>query len=392
MKKKWLSLALAGALTLAGCADTNEITGKQYYVHTFGVDAYIVLFANYSNKRVEERVLSAVQGVSDLFSKIENSLSVSVPTSAIARFNEAKAGARVELDEISYTVLSMAKEMYDKTDGAYNPAVGLSVDLWGFTPRFYTFDYQPTKPYDREYHYGGDEEGAHSGFKTLPDEEYIEAFQKVSDFSKVKIGNDDGYYVVKPEDTVTVEGVEYTMQIDLGGIGKGYAADVGLEYLKKLGYDKGYVNVGSSSIALMKSNVADTDYTWNLGFTHPRSFGDYIKTPVKDVTLSSSGDYERYHVIDGVRYTHIIDPFTGAPIKSDLCMATVLGLPAAYADCLTTALLVKGYKEASTFLHEFYPEVKYSLVRERNGMLDVYTNLKDYTVLDILLTVHDYEG
>ena len=81
--------------------------------------------------------------------EIDASLAVSSEESFIARFSAADAGETVEIDTVTYQALLAAKSVYAETSGAYNPATGLLVDLWGFSPRHMAVDYVPTMPYDR---------------------------------------------------------------------------------------------------------------------------------------------------------------------------------------------------------------------------------------------------
>lgn len=384
MKRKAIPLFFALPLVLTGChigtpgkteIPLERLKGKSYSFYSFTVPVSVALFADFSDIAEAERTRKTVEEVKSLFSEIENSLSVSVETSAIARFNSAAAGEKVTIDEISYTVLGIAKKMYELTGGAYNPAVGMSVDLWGFTPRFQS-DYEPIEPYDREV----DGDGK---FYSLPDEKYIAAFSTLSDFGSVEIWEENGaYYAKKPDRSVTIDGVSYSMRLDLGGIGKGYAADEGAALLRERGYAYGYLNVGSSSVALLKSVKQETDYAWNFGFGHPRGEGNYLELPLKDETSSTSGDYENFYMLDKVRYSHIIDPSTGRPYASDLVTATVYGLPAAEADALTTAILILGREKALALLNEKFPSVSYAMVGEEGGALTLSTNFETYRLLD----------
>lgn len=383
MKKIFTAIcATLSAVCLFGCTPQEPTTtlplkGKQYLFYTFGVPVYTAIYAYYDDEAEAAKADETVKDLQKLFAEVEDSLSASIDGSSVCRFNEAEAGATVEIDATAYEVLSIAKEMYALTEGAYNPAVGNSVDLWGFTPRFNEDDYEPTMPYDREY----DEE---TKFVSLPDETYVEAFRTLCDFSKVEAWEDGGkYYMQKPEDSVTLEGVTYTMRLDLGGIGKGYAADRGAELLKERGYTRGYLNVGTSSLALMESASEETDHAWNLGFRHPRGDGNYISMLIKDECVSSSGDYENYYEYDGTRYCHIIDPFTGKPIAEDVVTATVLGLSAAQADAVSTALCVMGTERAIEFINEQLSDKTVVFVRRADeGKFEIVTNAEQYTLIE----------
>lgn len=280
------------------------------------------------------------QEVKQAIAEVERSLSLTGEESCIAAYNSAPAGAWVELNETGYTVLSLALEWYDKTAGYYNPAVGLSVDLWGFSPRFSEYIYRPTQPYDRT-HYRSE----------LPQEDYITAFQALSDCSALRLEERDGrYYAVKPALSVTVEGRTYTQQLDLSGIGKGYAADLAYEIVCSYGFSEGYVACSDSSLWL--SGGTRSDGLWELGVNNPQGAGHCAQILTAHTAVSSSGDYERYYTVAGTRYCHIIDPFTGRPIQSGVNLATALCDSAAAGDAITTALCVMGQERAMTFLQE----------------------------------------
>ncbi|MBO5525918.1 MAG: FAD:protein FMN transferase [Clostridia bacterium] len=387
MNKKWLTVTLAGVFALAGCSQNGKTEEKiygQYLYNIFGTEA-VVCLGDEATDAGMARAGETINEVASLLKEVEKSLSVEIETSCIARFNSASPGERIVIDQTTYEVLSIAMEMYELTGGAYNPSVGHLVDLWGFSPRFRDVDYQPEKPYDRE---------MADGALALPSEDYIESFSALTNFQDVEFGEEgDSYYMVKPSSEVTIEGITYTMMLDLGGIGKGYVADLGAEYVKGKGYDSGYVSLGSSSISLLKSLKEEDGYCWNLGFTHPRPVipgMNYIQSPVKDVSVSSSGDYENYYYVDDTRYCHIIDPFTARPIQTGVCTATVIGLPASYADALTTALLVMGTQQAVSFMQTTYPDVQYVIVKEGTA-LEIHTNLDSYTLLDQAIKVIKYE-
>ena len=103
---------------------------------------------------------------------------------------------------------------------------------------------------------------------------------------------------------------------------------------------------------LLKSHPQSGDYTISL--VDPRSFKHegYINIPARNVTLSTSGDNEQYFEINGKRYCHIIDPFTGKPVQNGIMSATVLGGNAGENDALTTAIMCMSKETAIKFIEE----------------------------------------
>lgn len=314
---------------------------------------------------------------------IENDVSGDVSGSSIAAFNAAQAGAKVEIGKDAYEMLKIAQDVYAETGGAYNPATGLLVDLWGFSPRHRAADYAPEKPYDRE-----------NFLEELPDKKYIDAFlqPEMLNFGAVELTEEDGkYYARKPADAwVTAEGDEtvYTMQLNLGGIGKGYCADRAAEIVRAAGQTHGYFNLGGSSMALF-ADPTRAGEVWEITVNSPRTtFSDshYATLRARDAMLSTSGDYEQYYEIGGVRYCHIVDPDTGYPVGggSHVVCATVVGGTAAAGDARATALCCMELYEAQAYAKAHAEEFRVLFVwyDAQKDRYTAYSNLDDWTLDD----------
>lgn len=321
-----------------GAENADGITSKTQTFYAMDTEASLVVSADFSDNDVLTRYYDLCEDISGLLIDIElslssNSKSVTRPdlqSTYIYAFNRAPAGATVELDKTAYEVLSTAKYIYDLTGGYYNPAVYYCVYEYGFLELY--------------------------GFMTeenLPSDGDIEKYRELStSFAEVELFEEEGiYYAVKPQATVIVDGEECALKIDLGGIGKGYAVDKVNALLDEYGFEYGYFNFGSSSITV-RSHYKNGAYS--IGFTNPRPavFGDiYVKMNLGGVCLSTSGDYEQYYEIDGVRYCHIIDPTTGRPVQTGIMTATVIGGSAAEDDALTTAIMAMGRDRAIEFIN-----------------------------------------
>lgn len=126
--------------------------------------------------------------------------------------------------------------------------------------------------------------------------------------------------------------------IGLGGIAKGYGVDRAIAVLRERGVQHALVNAGGD----LRTLGLDSDKPWEIAIRHPRRRGDVMAVvPVSNRSVVTSGDYERFFELDGVRYHHILDPRTGRPASG--CMsATVIGQEASLCDALATALCVLG--------------------------------------------------
>ena len=265
MLKKVLLLAAAAACTFAalpGCADDNQTAGlkysRQYYA--FSTLAEFNLYSAFTEQEEKDRAVALGDSVRDLLGELENTLSVAVEGSDIYNFNMAAPGATVGISQHTYNVLKTALDMYEETEGAYNAGVYYSVDLWGFAP---ALPGDEPMPYDREH-----------PNEQLPEDKYIEAFQKLGEhFPEIQLtDNGDGTYsVTKPEATVTVDGDEtvYSLRIDLGGIGKGYAVELVDGLIDESGVENSYFSFGTSSMAINGSATSE-DGKWELAFRDPR--------------------------------------------------------------------------------------------------------------------------
>ena len=347
------------------------------YTGIFGTDAYLRIYlpidiSDEELAQATEQANALHEEIKALLTSLDSSMNIANENSYISQFNSAEAGSEIEIDYHTYQVLSIAIKMFEETDGYYNPGVYYSVDLYGFGVRS---DNNEARPYDRE-----------DPSVELPDNEYVTAFQQLGEsFAEVSTYQRDGsYFVSKPEKTVTVEGHTYSLAMDLGGIGKGYAIDLVDGLIDEAGFEYGYFNFGSSSQAINGSLSEDGKF--ELQFQHPRALlgVGYLSTRAANVAISTSGDYILSYTIDGTRYSHIINPKTGAPIRTGIATATVLDgrvgvYSAAEADARTTALCAMGVEKATEYMNELTEQgIMVAFLHENGiGWLTLYTNMEE---------------
>ena len=134
------------------------------------------------------------------------------------------------------------------------------------------------------------------------------------------------------------------MEIDLGGIGKEYAADRAATICVEQGVAHGLVNLGGDVRAI--GTQADGT-PWRVGVRHPRAEGKAIAyVDLADGAVATSGDYERYFELDGRRYCHILNPRTGMPVAHWQSVSVVAPLAVVAGSCATIAMLMEAEGEA----------------------------------------------
>ncbi len=222
---------------------------------------------------------------------------------ALALVNSAlAAGDEARPDEDLADLLSRASRITAATGGAFDPAVGQLVKLWGF--------------HDAE---------------TLPNAPPpATRIQQVLDAMKPLPQIWDAERGVLTGATGTA--------IDLGAFAKGEAVDRAITLLRSAGVRDAIVNAGGDLRAIGRHG----DRPWKIGIREPRKTGVLASIEISgDESVFTSGDYERYFEYKGTRYHHILDPRTGYPTR-ELASVTIIGSSAAESDAACTALMVAG--------------------------------------------------
>lgn len=333
----------------------------------FASFSQIVIYYDSSLAGEKTRAEEVIQKIEKRAEEIDFALNAEKEGGDISRVNSAQKGEKVEISSLAYSALKQAFEISSFTEGYFSPALRLSVDLWGFTPRFFSADGEKNiLPYDRE-----------NFLKELPEEKYISAFRSLQSAGAgtfEEVG--EKFFFLKNNSSVEIDGVEYTPQIDLGGFGKGFAADEAFAIMKSEGFPFGFVNFGGSSFYFNKmpreSIAGGEKYDIKVSLRYPTEEGSrlnlsYASLFTHDCGLSTSGDYERFYEINGEKYCHILNPETGAPIQTGMVTATVLGGSAAENDALSTALLAMGKEKALSFVNEKLTEKKVVFVCRKGG-------------------------
>ncbi len=307
--KKIVSILLIFAMIFPLTACNKNAENEFFYSGNFIEASFKIAGDKVKIGTVETVVKSRFEGYEAL-------LDVSNENSFVAKLN-ASQGEFVNCSSWFVEIMEKALEVYEKTDGAFNPANYGLVKLWGFA---------------------SNNQGNYSTPRKSPTQEEIQKALKHTDFSQIEIKG------------TKIRKLDPLMQFDLGGIAKGFMT----ENAKSVYLDleaKGLLSVMSDIYAIGKK-ADDTSY--NIAITNPRkkeTNNDFFAVvEMADTGISSSGDYERYYEYQGRRYSHIIGK-DGYPVN-DLISVSVMTNSPTLNDCYSTALMVMGMEKAIEFAKE----------------------------------------
>lgn len=242
--------------------------------------------------------------VDSLMVLVNQSINTYDTTSEISRFNRANHSFKFSLPYF-YPPLKKSREVVAGSQGAYDPTVMPLVNAWGFGPR----------KIER------------------PDTAEVMEVRSFVGFEKVDFNAD------------SIWKIDSRTQIDFSAIGQGYGADVIADFFKSRLIMNFFIELGGEGVAWGK-NLRE-NRIWEIGILNPNS--DYIEqkfiatTHLLNRGYSTSGNYFNYREVDGIKYSHTIDPVSGFPVEHPLLSATVFAADCSTADAWATAFMSMGH-------------------------------------------------
>lgn len=324
-------LSLFSALMLSGCGRT------EYYT---SVDTAMGTIIRQSIYSADGDLTGEVEGIID---SLENdTLSWRIAESEIAGINaSAGSGIPTNLSEKLKEDLIMCLSVSEKSNGAFDITVGEIAKLWNID----------------EWVANGDSEAQ------LPGQGEIEAALLASGYEKINLNGDK---ISLPAN----------MSLNLGAVGKGIACDEIAEYLADKKVSGAVISVGGSILTYGKKPDGTP---WTVGIVNPENTAEVLGTLSLSGQwcVSTSGDYERYVEVDGVRYHHILNPKTGYPADSGLKSVTILCKSGILSDALSTACFVLGKEEGMKLAEAYGVEALFvdnaGEIFMTEGMKEVFT-------------------
>jgi thiamine biosynthesis lipoprotein len=235
--------------------------------------------------------------------------------SPLSRLNREAASGPVAVDSELVDLLDVCLRWSRESDGAFDVTVGPLMKAWGFFR----------------------DEGR------VPEQREIQGALAVVGHRHVVLDREQG----------TVRFDRPGVELDLGGIGKGYAVDRVVELLRRRGVVSALVNLGGSSVYGLGAPPGAE--AWEVGLQDPGDPGrKAVSVTLRDRALSVSGGYARFFEEDGITYSHVMDPRTGRPVQGVLSVA-VLSARATDGDALDNVLFVQGLERARAFVASLAP-------------------------------------
>ena len=274
------------ALLLAACGDGPLVRQESY---VFGTRVEVV-----TQGVPEAKAQAAIGAVLREFDRLHRTYHAWQP-SELTRLNEALArGETTTVQPEMLALLQAAQGYAELGDHLFDPAIGRLIQLWGFHADTYV--------------------------ARLPEpaalEKLLQARPRMSDL--VIDGN-------------RINSRNPAVALDLGGIAKGYALDRAATLLREHGIHNALINIGGNVMALGSKGKQP----WNVGIQHPRASGPIATLALYDgEAIGTSGDYQRFFDLDGQRYSHLLDPRTGAPARHTEAVS-VLVTPREHAGLLS---------------------------------------------------------
>ncbi len=305
------------------CGDQSK--EQVFYGEAQGTTYTIKLYSKYKN--------NFKNGIDSILKEIDRSLSLYIDSSTIFRVNQKDT--IVGTDFYVQQVFFKSQEVYQATQGAFDPTVLPLVKGWGF------------------------------GKNKTPsiDSSRVDSLLKLVNFKGISMRLDHQlqlHQVLKRycdsaqiKTKYLLEKSEPNIQLDFNAIAQGYTVDILSDYLHNSGVKNYMIELGGEVFAYGKK---PNNVLWKIGIDKP--IDDPEKRELQAIialenkAMATSGNYRQFYIKDGVKYSHTIDPKTGYPVTHSLLSATVLAKECAFADAYATAFMVMGLEKSKQFLKE----------------------------------------
>jgi len=339
MTKIYLTIAISISIFIA----FTDCEGKREHLiqgRTMGTTYHIKIVTGYfqSISGLKEKIEKRLE-------EINRSMSTYQKDSEISRFNEFnRTGENFKISHDFFQVMTAARTIYRLSEGAWDGTVNPLVDLWGFRRT------------------GRQNE--------IPPQHEIAA--RMPDIGFENIAVLEPGFLVKKRASVT---------LDLSSIAKGYGVDQIAVVIRRHGFQDYLAEIGGEVFA---AGYRPDGKPWRIGINLPRpeaAFDDVYKVvSLHNKGFATSGDYRNFFVIDGVRYSHVIDSRTGYPVANGVAAVSIIADTCIFADGLATAIMVMGAEKGLDLINRLEGVEGLIVVEKQDGRLvDFYS--KEFKVV-----------
>ena len=327
--KKILVSCFALLFFLTACSSKQE---ESFSREVFALDT-ISTFTVWTNQQVDSKKAGEIlKNAEKLILYYDKLLSRTVEESDVYRVNHADGLPTAISLETAY-LIGEAMRYSEMTEGYFDITILPVKELW---------DFKADNP-------------------KVPTEAEIEAARAFVDYQNIVLGTEafvgENPVIQKSpvdsssEQSWVMVSLEKGATIDLGAIAKGYIADKIGEYLKSEGVTKAIINLGGNVLMVGEKSPGTP---WTVGVQSPDGVqNSYIASvAINDESVVTSGVYERYFEVDGVRYHHLLNPFTGRPADNGLLSVTILSEESIAGDALSTSCFVLGLEKGLALIEQ----------------------------------------
>lgn len=325
MMKKFRVMILLCTLLLAGCGQQSvSANAEPQSIDLFAMDTTMTLTA------YGDHAEDALAGAKSEIERLDALFSISSESGDIYALNRDHA---VTLHEDTQALLKRALEVSDSTDGIFDCTIEPVMDAWGFTTQNYR----------------------------VPSADELQQLLTHVDYKQVQQNGSD---VSIPAD----------VQVDLGGIAKGYTSDRIMQVFADNGVTSGIVSLGGNVQAL---GCKPDGSKWRVAVQDPNDEGEnFAVVEIADEAVITSGGYQRYFEDNGRTYHHIIDPRTGTPADSGVISSTIISHDGTLADGLSTSLFIMGVDDALDYWRAHKEEFD-AILMDKDGTVYVTEGIAD---------------
>lgn len=328
---KFSSIIITAISILTFCFSGKSVAQTQRYSYEKGMMGSPFVLTFYAPNDILAK--KAADSTFNRIQQLNDSLSDYRDGSEINKLSASSgSGKWISVGNDLFNILSIAQDFSKKTEGSFDVTLGPVVQVWRRAVR--------------------------KGY--LPEKSEIKSAMQKTGYRKLKLDRK----------TQSVLLTQKEMRLDIGGLGKGFAADEAIKVMKSFGITSALIDAGGK---LAITNPPPFSKGWKIKIS---SGSDSLGTiELANVGVATSGPTYRYLEFEGKKYSHIVDPRTGIGLQYHV-RTTVISPNATDADVLATAFSVTGIQRGQKYLRKSYPDSKVWLVETKNGIETSWNTIK----------------